>query len=232
METGVVAQPVRVTGTSKEVAVSLSTGSPPSSVLVAVRLAPSLDQGASRRFIRPLQCCMAEPKPALWQRRVRLKPGASSPWFSHKTWKELRWRMTCVLSLFIAAVPCEAAELSSRSRVEIDTLLNRLGESGCQFNRNGTLYTATEAKAHLVVKLNYLLEQKLVGNTEQFIELAASKSSTSRKHYLVVCQGTQPVPSATWLNAELQKLRVKRPPAKPPMNSRMEDQDGPREPRR
>ncbi|HSQ52771.1 MAG TPA: DUF5329 family protein, partial [Nitrospiraceae bacterium] len=68
----------------------------------------------------------------------------------------------------------------------------------------------------LVVKLNYLLEQKLVGNTEQFIELAASKSSTSRERYLVVCQGMQPVPSASWLNAELQKLRVKRPPTKPP----------------
>ena len=177
---------------------------------------------------------MADPKPILWQWRVRLKPGAArEPWFSHKTWKQLRWRMTeaaasasegtqfklsaFVLSLFIAAAPCEAAELSPWSRVEIDTLLNRLGESGCQFNRNGTLYTATEAKAHLVVKLNYLLEQKLVGNTEQFIELAASKSSTSRERYLVVCQGMQPVPSASWLNAELQKLRVKRPPTKPPI---------------
>ena len=121
-----------------------------------------------------------------------------------------------VLSLFIAAAPCEAAELSSRSRAEIEALLSRLAESSCQFNRNGTLYTATEAKAHLVVKLNFLLERKLVGSTEQFIELAASKSSTSGENYLVVCQGAQAVPSASWLNAELQKLRVKKPPRKPP----------------
>ena len=37
---------------------------------------------------------MTESKAIYWQWRVRLKPGASSPWFSNKTWKELRWRMT------------------------------------------------------------------------------------------------------------------------------------------
>ena len=36
---------------------------------------------------------MAE-KFVLWQWRVRLKPGASSPWFSTKTWKLLRGKMT------------------------------------------------------------------------------------------------------------------------------------------
>jgi hypothetical protein len=122
---------------------------------------------------------------------------------------------TPALSLLIAAAPCEATELPASARAEIGALLNRLGESGCQFNRNGSLYTATEAKAHLAVKLNYLLERKLVGSTEQFIELAASKSSTSGESYLVVCQGAQAVPSASWLGAELQKLRVKKPATKP-----------------
>jgi hypothetical protein len=37
---------------------------------------------------------VAEPKPIHWRWRVRLKPGASSPWFSAKRWKELRWRMS------------------------------------------------------------------------------------------------------------------------------------------
>jgi hypothetical protein len=120
-----------------------------------------------------------------------------------------------VVSLFIAAAPAAAAGLPAGSRAEIDALLNRLGESSCQFDRNGTLYTATEAKAHLGVKLNYLLERELVGSAEQFIELAASKSSISGENYLVVCQGAQAVPSASWLSAELQKLRVKKPPSKP-----------------
>ena len=121
-----------------------------------------------------------------------------------------------VVSLSVALSSAEAAGLPAGSRAEIDALLNRLGESSCQFNRNGTLYTATEAKAHLAVKLNYLLERELVGSTEQFIDLAASKSSISGENYLVVCQGAQAVPSSSWLNAELQKLRVKKPPSKPP----------------
>ena len=36
---------------------------------------------------------MAE-KIILWESRVRLKPSASSPWFSAKTWKLLRGRKT------------------------------------------------------------------------------------------------------------------------------------------
>ena len=36
---------------------------------------------------------MAE-KIILWEWRVRLKPGATSPWFSTKTWKLLRGKMT------------------------------------------------------------------------------------------------------------------------------------------
>ena len=38
---------------------------------------------------------MADQKPILWHRRVRLKPDTPRDrWFSHKTWKQLRWRMT------------------------------------------------------------------------------------------------------------------------------------------
>jgi hypothetical protein len=38
---------------------------------------------------------MADPSPTFWQWRVRLKPETPrDPWFSHKTWKMLRRRMT------------------------------------------------------------------------------------------------------------------------------------------
>ena len=114
-----------------------------------------------------------------------------------------------ILLLFLVSGACGAAELAPGQRAEIDNLLNRLGESGCKFNRNGTWYSAAEAKAHLVVKLNYLLKRKLLATTEQFIELAASKSSMSGKSYLVQCQGSPASPSASWLTAELHKLREK-----------------------
>lgn len=113
------------------------------------------------------------------------------------------------LSLILLTTVCTAADLSAASRAEIDTLLNRLGNSGCQFNRNGNWYNSAEAKAHLTKKLDYLIEKKKVGGTEQFIELAATSSSMSGKAYQVKCGAAQPVPSSAWLNAELQVVRTK-----------------------
>ncbi|GJJ00995.1 hypothetical protein RugamoR64_15330 [Duganella rhizosphaerae] len=102
-----------------------------------------------------------------------------------------------------------AAELPAASRAEIDALLNRLGSSGCQFNRNGSWYSSSEAKAHLASKLDYLIDKKKVEGTEQFIALAASTSSMSGKDYLVKCGTTQAVPSSAWLKGELQTIRAK-----------------------
>jgi len=113
------------------------------------------------------------------------------------------------LTLSIASAPARSAELSAASRAEIDALLDRLGQSGCEFNRNGSWYDAPKAKAHLARKLDYLLDKKLVASTEQFIALAGSKSSKSGKTYSVRCRGEDPVPSATWLTTELQKMRTK-----------------------
>jgi uncharacterized protein DUF5329 len=121
-----------------------------------------------------------------------------------------------VLTLSLAAAPCRAAELSTASRAEIDALLNRLGESGCQFNRNGTWYDASKAKTHLARKLDYLLDKKLVASTEQFIELAGSKSSTTGKSYSVRCGSEQSVTSAAWLTTALEQLRAKSAPPPPP----------------
>ncbi|MES2164667.1 MAG: DUF5329 domain-containing protein [Pseudomonadota bacterium] len=107
-----------------------------------------------------------------------------------------------------------AAEMPAASRAEIDALLNRLGSSGCQFNRNGSWYSSTDAKAHLASKLDYLIDKKKVEGTEQFITLAASTSSMSGKDYLVKCGTAQPVPSGVWLKGELQTIRAKQASAK------------------
>jgi hypothetical protein len=107
-----------------------------------------------------------------------------------------------------------AAELPAASRTEIDALLDRLGSSGCQFNRNGSWYGSAEAKTHLTKKLNYLIDKKKVDGTEQFIALAATSSSTSGKEYQVKCGAAQPVPSGAWLKTELQAIRAKQAPAK------------------
>ena len=92
----------------------------------------------------------------------------------------------CAVAACFAAPPPAA-------RAEIDGLLSRLETSSCEFNRNGTWHSATEAKSHLLVKLKYLEDRGAVDSAEQFIELAASKSSMSGQPYLVRCANSAPV---------------------------------------
>lgn len=103
--------------------------------------------------------------------------------------------------------PAFAADLPATSRAEIDTLLNRLGASGCQFSRNGNWYSSIEAKAHLAKKLNYLVEKKKLEDTEQFIKLGASSSSMSGKPYQVRCGDAPAVASEAWLTGQLRTIR-------------------------
>jgi hypothetical protein len=92
-------------------------------------------------------------------------------------------------------------------RAEIDALLSRLQASGCQFSRNGSWYSGAEAKEHLLRKLEYIEGRSTVQSTEQFIDLAASKSSSSGKPYQVRCGSGSPVESRQWLASQLVSLR-------------------------
>lgn len=100
-----------------------------------------------------------------------------------------------------------AAPTAAPVRAEIDALLGKLQSSGCQFNRNGSWYSGAEAKSHLLRKLEYFEDKGTVKNAEQFIELAASKSSSSGKAYQVKCGGESAVDSKQWLTNELSTLR-------------------------
>lgn len=109
----------------------------------------------------------------------------------------------------LLAVACalHAEPLPAVARAEVDALLARLQTSGCQFNRNGSWYSAAEARSHLLRKLDYLEGKSLVRNTEQFIELGASKSSASGKPYQVRCGQAAATDSGPWLNSELKVMR-------------------------
>lgn len=103
-----------------------------------------------------------------------------------------------------------AGPLPPAARAEVDALLTRLQTSGCEFNRNGSWYAGSDAKAHLLKKLDYLEGKNLVQTAEQFIDRGASGSSMSGKPYLVRCAGKAPTESAQWLKAELQQVRAAR----------------------
>jgi hypothetical protein len=114
----------------------------------------------------------------------------------------------------LAAGPSAFAAEDARTRDEVAHLLDYLGHSGCQFNRNGTWYDAQKARAHLEEKYAYLQKRDLVPDAQAFITRAATASSMSGKAYEVRCGTAQPVPSGRWLGDELQRYRTAHPTAK------------------
>ena len=120
-----------------------------------------------------------------------------------------RSRLIGPVLLMLAAAPAHAAELPSSAKTEIDALLNGLETSNCQFYRNGSWHSGSEAKDHLQMKLEYLVARGLITDSEEFIEKAGTKSSLSGRLYKVRCPNQQEEPSAVWLGGELRKIRQK-----------------------
>ena len=123
-------------------------------------------------------------------------------------------KLLFILAL-IAGNPAVAAPTAIPARAEIDALLSSLQASGCQFLRNGSWYSGAEARDHLLRKLEYMEGRTTVQSAEHFIELAASKSSSSGKPYQVRCGGEAPVESQQWLSRQLAGMRVAGARAKP-----------------
>ena len=119
-------------------------------------------------------------------------------------------RLIGLVLLMLAAVPAHAAELSPSAQTEIDALLNRLGTSKCQFYRNGSWHSGVEARDHLQMKLEYLVEKGLITDSEEFIEKAGTESSLSGQPYKVRCPNQEDQPSAVWLRSELRTIRQKK----------------------
>lgn len=111
-----------------------------------------------------------------------------------------------VLALVLGTA--HAAPTAPAVRTEILSLLQRLQDSGCEFNRNGSWYSGAEARGHLLKKLDYLeSHDAALKRSEDFIQQAATSSSMSGKPYLVRCAAAAPVESKVWLTQELTKLR-------------------------
>ena len=81
-----------------------------------------------------------------------------------------------------------------------------VSHSECKFVRNGSEYSGPRARAHLEQKLNHLEGRNMVNSAEDFIDLAATKSSMSGRAYEVRCSGGVE-PASTWLKRELQRQR-------------------------
>lgn len=112
--------------------------------------------------------------------------------------------LLAAISLGAAAAPTPPAV-----RAEIDALMAKMSASNCQFERNGSWHSAADAREHLLRKLEYIEKRReTLASAEQFIDVAASKSSFSGKPYRVKCAGAEALHSREWLNRELKALRA------------------------
>ena len=100
----------------------------------------------------------------------------------------------------------EAASTDDALLRTINHLLTYVEESNCVFIRNGQEYNSKEAAKHIKTKNDTLMFD--TKTPEEFIELAASKSTLSGQPYFVRCVDHSPVPSADWLSKELSNYRM------------------------
>jgi hypothetical protein len=103
---------------------------------------------------------------------------------------------------------CASAAPTPKAQREIDALMAGLGNSGCEFERNGSWHDANAARAHLQKKYDYLRKRDMADTAELFIERGASKSSMSGKPYRVRCGGKPAETSERWFKQRLQALRA------------------------
>ena len=102
-------------------------------------------------------------------------------------------------------IPIRAADPEVRS--EINRLLEKVAESGCDFERNGSVHSSTDAASHLTLK--YERGERYVDTAEDFINRLATKSSWSGKSYWVIC-ARERTPSGEWLRGLLAEVRTAR----------------------
>ena len=114
-------------------------------------------------------------------------------------------RNSLLASLLFMLLPLTAAASKADTAQEIQHLFDFIVKSDCIFIRNNTEYTASKARDHMQKKYDYA--RRWIGNTEQFINRIASKSSMSGKRYQVRCQ-KQLLYSDNWLQQELQRYRT------------------------
>jgi len=88
---------------------------------------------------------------------------------------------------------------------EIEYLLQKVGESGCIFIRNGKEHSSEDAESHL--RLKYRRGRKYADTAEQFIERLASKSSWSGDIYYIRCDDSDQQPSGDWLSDRLAEYK-------------------------
>ena len=124
-----------------------------------------------------------------------------------------RWSFWALFSLLIAATCFANTGDSTVELKKIDALLEGVKSSDVTFIRNGSEYTAQEAYTHLQRKLksaqnSWFAPPKEEWTARLFIEKIASRSSLSKKPYLVRFKGGKVIEARVWLTEMLTAIET------------------------
>jgi hypothetical protein len=112
-----------------------------------------------------------------------------------------------VVAGFFIFLTAALAEPPAKVQAEIAYLLQHVEKSGCEFYRNGTWYDSKRASAHMNDKYQYFASKGQFNSAEEFIERAATASSSSGTRYQIKCAGSAPVDCNRWLREALAAYR-------------------------
>lgn len=124
-----------------------------------------------------------------------------------KGWNTFDMKLMFTLTLVLMSGFAVAADIDTTTRKEIAHLFDYLQQSDCRFGRNGSWFDTGRAVQHIDKKYQYLLRKNAIRSTENFIDRAASKSSTTGRPYHVDCGDSMVVESAIWFRDELNAYR-------------------------
>jgi len=109
-------------------------------------------------------------------------------------------RILFFISIVLLTTSPHVAFSEDQAEVEIEYLLSFVAESGCVFIRNGTEHQSRKASKHLMKKYNYAKSR--ISSPELFISRIASRSSMTKKTYVVRCEGEE-MKAGQWLTDAL-----------------------------
>lgn len=117
--------------------------------------------------------------------------------------------LACALLAVLPGGRLRGAPLAPAGQSEaakIQALLAAVGRAKFTFVRNGSAYTATQAREHLEFKLSRAGGR--IRTARDFIRHIASKSSFSGRPYLIRFPDGRELPAAQWLHGELRRIEA------------------------
>ena len=117
-------------------------------------------------------------------------------------------RLLVILLAGLAFLQTADAAQPQAKQTEIAYLLTYIGNSGCDFYRNGSWYDSKRAEDHLRSKYAAISAGGGIDTAEDFIDKTATKSSFSGRAYEVRCNGGDVVSSHDWLIETLSRYRA------------------------